>query len=337
MKKWTVALASVALIAAGGPGAVAHAEPEPTTGVELNHPLTHAVAVDVTYDPLEPERIGLPALMELRARMWDRNPWFVAGHKYGETKAPYSGRLRDVAREHGSATKEEYVNSVVIDGELNKIALQRAVEETRHGTLTHQRPYNESCYFLGQSRGEQQCSSAFSARTASGYHGMAENGGTSSDLEALIVDQWGGRKEYDALNAAGGQSNAHNGHLHTLIDPAKRYHGFGRAVALVNGRAVVRTYSQAAYDRSGKLYQYSPGTYRQYIYRAADKGERPTGITTTTPQQDNPRGPSLNAGDGATGGSSANNVVAWLSVAVGVVSLIGWIISTGRQHGWIPF
>lgn len=99
-RRFLVALTATAVVTAGLP-AVAVADPEPTTGVELVVGQDQFVGRKVSYDPAAGVKEGAAALQELRGHMWDQNPPFFEPSLKGST-------LQEVARSAGFNTKQEY-------------------------------------------------------------------------------------------------------------------------------------------------------------------------------------------------------------------------------------
>ncbi|MDY6049719.1 MAG: hypothetical protein SPI77_04040 [Corynebacterium sp.] len=132
--------------------------------------MDQTTAVEATYNPAASRTIGIDALKELRAKVWDLNPPYKEEGWINfdiETIQPlpslsslhinpltgeqvqtlWNETLQDAARSVGITTKEQYLN-VISDPVMVAIAVQRAVEEsvlTDHTYYDHNRPYNQSC------------------------------------------------------------------------------------------------------------------------------------------------------------------------------------------------
>ena len=270
----TAALISTASIAALTTGLitapVALAAPDPTTGVELNHPTSQFVATEVTVDFADSRTEGIKALKEYRSRAWDLN-------------LPFDGSpIRQQAAKVGLTSKSAYVNAVQSDGGLTRIAVQRAAENSYTGGITHTRPYNNSCE-LGSAK---ECGNSFSAKYK-GHQGWSENlakNPKNEGIGSMIVNQWG-KGEESALKASNGFWNGDDGHLHQLINPNFRYYGFG----YVRGTDNAYTGASTASNSSIEADNLPAGRHTVTLYRAATPGEKPTGIVTNTkPSTNNP-------------------------------------------------
>ncbi|AWB83091.1 hypothetical protein [Corynebacterium liangguodongii] len=292
-RRFLVPLTATALITTGLP-AVASADPDPTTGVELNVAQNQFVGKSVTYDPSAGAREGLAALKELRGYMWDQNPPFRAYNN------EYSGTLQDAARSQGLRTKEAYQNAVSLDEDLTWIATQRAVEASVK--FEHKRP--DGTDVNTAKRGTVQ------------WSGESLAVGTPN-LRDTIINEWG-KGELQALRDANGAWNEHNGHLIHMLNPKNRAYGFG-AVYDVPG-VVFGHYGRynyfAAWSSTVVKTPASTQTGKTtgVIYRAALPGERPTGIVSgghiPAPGGDNPAsGSSLDTGQA-------------IGIALGVIALI---------------
>ncbi|GAB3072746.1 hypothetical protein [Corynebacterium aquatimens] len=259
----------------------AHAAKEPTTGVELNHPLTQTIGHRAMFDYADGEQ-GFQAMRDLRASMWDKNPpfklrWIRPG---GNRLEDFGPRLQDVARAFGYNTKEKYVNAVKYDHGLSIIAVQRSVEAS--AKWGHERPYNNTCTLPAK-----QCADEHSA-TINGVGAMQNiyriRGGSQS-MRNIVLNNWGGTKEYDSLvrhngNWYAGGKDDQNGHLFQLLNPVNTYMGFG--VAQVDGTG---TYAaNSLNDKPTGVKSYPRGLQSKTIYRAAMPHERPTGIIKEQPK-----------------------------------------------------
>lgn len=157
------------------------------------------VTVPTTLNQSAVKTEALAAIKKLRAEMWDRNP-------------KYNGRpLRDVASQSGLTTKQAYVDAIKWDTTLEKFAIQRSVEIQYQ--FTHTR-------LDGSQEGIEN-----------------ENIAMGPGVTHAIYQQWG-YEELDDLEAANGQFNGANGHLHNQLNP--EYNSF--AVGNV-GRYSAQTFS----------------------------------------------------------------------------------------------
>ena len=138
-------------------------------------------------------------LKKLRGAMFDKNIKF-------DGKA-----LQSVVAENGM-NKQQYLDAVVWDSALEKVAVQRAFEQTI--AKGHNRPY-----------GSKSKTATLDGRDA-GFEILAS--GTSMDVKGAI-GLWA--TEQDALNKANGKLTADTGHLYNLLNPATR----AQAFALVSG------------------------------------------------------------------------------------------------------
>ncbi len=138
-------------------------------------------------------------LKKLRGAMFDKNIKF-------DGKA-----LQSVVAENGM-NKQQYLDAVVWDSALEKVAVQRAFEQTI--AKGHNRP-----------DGSKSKTATLDGRDA-GFEILAS--GTSMDVKGAI-GLW--VTEQDALNKANGKLTADTGHLYNLLNPATR----AQAFALVSG------------------------------------------------------------------------------------------------------
>lgn len=260
-----VPLTTSALVLGGLSGG-AHADPDPSTGVELNVPTSQFVGVPTTFNPSDAETVGLEALKQLRGSMWDRN-------------VPFEGTtLQQAAAAKGINSRDAYINNTFIDGGYTRIALTRAIEEyplTNSAIdAPHERPTNDTCQLT-------DCT-PFITATIDGkvwYGGEVLAGGP--DLRTAILTLWG-ENELPALKATSGRFSTGvdgtptNGHLHNLINPSFRYFGF--ADITVNGsRIQVGEVSTMAYVPGTMNNATVSGT----LYRSAKDGETATGVNGT--------------------------------------------------------
>lgn len=172
-----------------------------------------------TFNLNQDENLKNQVLAEARAirsRLWDENILYTLD----ENSNSKSERLQDVVKANGYANKEAYVNGLTWSNDLEKIAIQRAYEQTLTG-LSHQRPDG---------------SSMSTAATINGIHPGAEILASSTDSQnpKRSFGQWSfepskrknNKSEYQLLKEAKGVSNADNGHLHIILDPELKHIGF---------------------------------------------------------------------------------------------------------------
>lgn len=198
---------AVASFLTANPLGTALAAPDHTTGVELG-PAHSLIPVTISAELSHGRDVGIPALQQLRARMWDENPLFTT-----EKANPAGTRLRDIAHQLG-VSRDEYLN-IRSDAGLVHIALQRAAENSDHPAITHTRPNGLKSFTA--TRGKQ---SMTGESLAAGIHA----------LPYAILHGWGS-EEIPSLNAAHGVFNRENGHLHMLINPKNRAIGFAHVDA----------------------------------------------------------------------------------------------------------
>ena len=154
-------------------------------------------------------------IRNIRSKMWDENILYTLDDTNSKAE-----RLQDVAKANGYQNKEAYVNAIKWSINLEKIAIQRAYEQTITG-LSHQRPDG---------------SSMSTAVTISGIHPGAEILASSTDSQnpKRSFGQWSfepskrknNKSEYQLLKEAKGVENAENGHLHKKHDPELKHIGF---------------------------------------------------------------------------------------------------------------
>lgn len=152
----------------------------------------------------------------VRSRLWDENILYTLDAD-ANTKGE---RLQDVARANGYTSKEAYVNGLTWSTELEKIAIQRAYEQTLTG-LSHQRPDGTNNYTVISLNGIQPSAEILASST-------------NSQSPKKSFGQWSyepskrknNKSEYDLLKEAKGVSNADNGHLHIILDPELKHIGF---------------------------------------------------------------------------------------------------------------
>lgn len=279
MKQRNLAALGVAATLASYP-LTAQAVPEPTTGVELNHPLTATVGVPVAFDFAYGEE-GFAALKELRAEMWDKNPPFKRELWLpGNTRETIGPNLRDVAKHYGYSTKDEYVNSLVYDHGHTRIAVQRAVE--RGGpVIGHSRPYNSACELPAGTCWPEETA------TINGVGGIQNLGYDPyrTRMSAIVKKGWGGPAEYQGLLAADGKLDGNGGHLWHLLNPEVTHWGF--ATVYIDNEA----YMAASMGKPTGVTSYPRGFQQTVVYRAAHEHETPTGILSSVPRKADPYPP----------------------------------------------
>lgn len=307
-RRMGLAFASTALTLSLVPAAPAFADPAPETGVETNVASSNWVAVPAEFNYADAQNSALPALKQLRGEMWDSN-------------VPYNGStLQAVAKSKGLNTRDAYVNAVKIDRDANSIALQRAAEQLPN-SLSHSRPVRDAdC----QKQSVAVCKDAFSA-TVNGKRVKGENLAMSPvrdgmPLSDAVSKSWG-HGELAALKAAKGEWNTDNGHLHNLLNPDNKLFGF----AGINSYSkkgkwqsfaanVVVSGTHVAENRPDKLVETN-------LYRAAVKGETPTGVV----EYEKPSQSGL--------GATAQKVLSVLGIVLGIAGVLaaiyGWLNSTG--------
>ncbi|MDO5032563.1 CAP domain-containing protein [Corynebacterium sp.] len=234
----------------------ASADPAPVTGVEINHPLSQAVAVKATFD-FNDGRVGFDAARQLRGEMWDINPLWNGQ------------RLREAASSHGLNTKQKYMDALIYDAGLSKIAVQRAVEASKK--FEHARTANNYCQLGAPSACRAEATATINGRGGWGNNLAAGYG----SMRATVLDGWG-HGELAALNAANGRFNGANGHLYQLLNPDNRYMGFGfvSVPGSTYGTAAASTFANGPTTVTSA----PAGRQTVYLYRAAEGAERPTGI-----------------------------------------------------------
>lgn len=287
------------------PMAIANAVPEPTTGVETLVGPDQWVGVPVEFDYAAADE-GFQAQRQLRAEMWDINP-------------PFEGKpLRVAAAEAGMTTKDAYVNGFKLDYNLSKIAVQRSVAQVRG--LMHARPSGTDCAWVAGS----DCLEEEKTATINGQGGWGNNlaAGTAATTIRQSVLQSRGHGELAFLRAANGVFNTNNGHLYQALNPQNKFHGFGMVKRLDSSKYTYYSATTFGWNATtGGTTPLKKGVQRVTIYRAAVKGERPTGTTTPT----NPTNPLPgNIGD-VLQSSEGSNSAQIFGVIAGLVSLVGLI------------
>ena len=159
-------------------------------------------------------------LREVRDKSWESNVPYTMGsnNEKGTT-------IRDIAKEYGYETKEEYINGIKWSNDLEKIAIQRSFEQTFTG--------------LGSQRPDF---SDFTTATVNGTH---------SDREVLTADtidpemkapvgKWSyanlvkadNKSQYDFLLKENGVRGDWNSSMHDLLNPEFKYVGFAEVKEL---------------------------------------------------------------------------------------------------------
>lgn len=155
---------------------------------------------------------ALNEIKKIRSRAWDENIYYT--HEANNSKVY---RIRDIAKMYKNRSKEDYVNSIYWSIELEKIAIQRAIEQTITG-LSHTRA-DGSDWDSARSNGVEANAEI-----------LAMNSSTMQP--SLAFDQWsfrkfnGNKSEYDYLLASKGVGTAENGHLHAILDPGYFFVGY---------------------------------------------------------------------------------------------------------------
>lgn len=154
-------------------------------------------------------------IRNIRSKMWDENILYTLDDTNSKAE-----RLQDVAKANGYQNKEAYVNGLTWSNDLEKIAIQRAYEQTLTG-LSHQRPDG---------------SNKSTAVSKNGIYANAEILAASTEIEnpAKSFYQWtyeasknkNNKSEYQLIKEAKGVFNLYNGHLHILLDPELKSIGY---------------------------------------------------------------------------------------------------------------
>lgn len=203
----------------------------------------------------------------VRAKLWDENVIYTDN----PDSNPNKERLQDVAKRAGYTTKDDYVNSISWSTELEKIAIQRAYEQTI--LLGHDRP--DGSYY-------------YDIKTENGVSPYGENIARTTDTqsEKHAIYQWTfdkdkkGFSEYEYLLKADGVSDADNGHLHLILDP--EYDSFGLAVLNGVDPKWNIAVSNFGYDTSSSKASNIVGQYLLYVGNPA--GKKSTTITNSSSQ-----------------------------------------------------
>lgn len=153
-------------------------------------------------------------LREVRDKSWESNVPYTMGsdNEKGTT-------IRDIAKEYGYETKEEYINGIKWSNDLEKIAIQRSFEQTFTG--------------LGSQRLD---GTSFQTATINGI--SSEKEVLSADtIDPNITDSIGkwsyanlvkadNKSQYDFLLEENGVRGDWNSSMHDLLNPEFKYVGF---------------------------------------------------------------------------------------------------------------
>ncbi|WP_073998552.1 hypothetical protein [Anaerococcus urinomassiliensis] len=163
---------------------------------------------DIVYEQF------LMGIREVRDKSWESNVPYTLdeNNEKGTT-------IRDVAKEFGYETKEEYVNAIKWSNDLEKIAIQRSFEQTYTG--------------LGSQRPDF---SDFTTATVNGRHSDREVL-TADTIDPKITDPIGkwsygklekadNKSQYDFLLKENGVRGDWNSSMHDLLNPGYKYVGF---------------------------------------------------------------------------------------------------------------
>lgn len=181
------------------PAAPSGSSPELKLGIPLGG--GPQVLIPVTLEQRQYRIDALAALKKLRRGMWATNPYFD-----GE-------RLQAYLRKRGISSAAAYADLVQWSTAIEIYAIQRALECTGRGKLSHSRPDGESLFAVRP--GGHQLSA----------ESLAWNYPSITDL--LDWGGWG-YGELEPLNEAKGHSNSKNGHLHQMLDPTYITYGIAR-------------------------------------------------------------------------------------------------------------
>ncbi|MEZ7898781.1 MAG: CAP domain-containing protein [Flaviflexus sp.] len=182
----------------------ASAAPDPGLGTDPGNGTL--IESDLAVDQPSIQSKAMPALRELRAKMYD------------DKEVLFDGKpLYQVVQDKGM-TREQYINAVVWDTNMEKSALQRAYEQNVY--WGHTRPD-------GSSYKEADLLGRWPAEILT----------TQADIAVAIADiengSWAG--ERDDLIRYNGKFNNDTGHLYNLINPNYRYYGFARVGGVTVG------------------------------------------------------------------------------------------------------
>lgn len=320
---------STALIV--GLAAPAHAVPEQSTGVETNHPASALIGQKVSFDYASAEE-GLKALRELRAKMWDENPYIKIRVMEDDYPVPKNGNLQNLAVEAGLKSKDEYVNAAQLDGGYVQMAVQLAAEVPNGpGTL---RPFNSRCELVALGGGASDCQEVDTASV----NGVSPDGAISFATNS--------QAPFDFFTSAPlGQKIA-------LVNPFNSRFGFSAASVEYSPAESrhVTTVTYGSEKTSVDFATFKTGQRDVTIYRAArsqslgsGKNETPTGFdpskkfdpakapgteTTTAPDPDkpSPTDPDKGSGEGSSKDLKPGEIA---GIVIGVLALLGignWVV-----------
>lgn len=169
---------------------------------------------DIRYDQFLMEVRGV------RDKSWESNiPYTLDDNNEKGTT------IRDIAKEFGYETKEEYINGIKWSNDLEKIAIQRSFEQTFTG--------------LGSQRPDF---SDFTTATVNGTHSDREVL-TADTIDPKITDPIGkwsygkiekadNKSQYDFLLKENGVRGDWNSSMHDLLNPEFKYVGFAEVKEL---------------------------------------------------------------------------------------------------------
>lgn len=182
----------------------ANAAADPRLGI--NPGTGTLVSADLAVDQAKIQSEALPALREIRAKMYD------------DKEVLFDGKpLYKVVQEQGM-TREQYINAVQWSTDLERSAIQRAYEQNI--TWGHVRPDGRS-YKEADVRGRWP----------------GEILTTQADIAVSIADvkngSWAG--ERDDLIRYNGAFNNDTGHLYNLLNPRYKSYGFARVGGVTVG------------------------------------------------------------------------------------------------------
>lgn len=187
-------------------------------------------------------------IKKIRSRAWDENIYYCY-----EDNNSRGYRIRDIAKMHKSTSKEDYVEDIHWSTELERIAIQRAIEQIITG-LSHTR-----------ADGSNWHEASYKGITA-GAEVLAMN--SASMGVSLAFDQWsfrrsnGNKSEYDYLIASKGVMTADNGHLHAILDPGYFFVGY----ADVNNTGSKWNYAVGEFSNDGTVSETSTGLVGDYVF-----------------------------------------------------------------------
>lgn len=177
-------------------------------GIKTDNFKSESITLDLNQSENN-KQAALAALKAVRAEMWDKN----VPYTYDTKSNSKNSKLRDVLKEKGINSKEEYLNYTKWSTDLEKIAIQRMYEVGITG-MNHTRPDG---------------SDLSTAKLPSGTRTFAEilayNSAPFTPSKAF--SQWvhgkrasfGNKSEYDLLLESDGVYNDGNAHLHIILDP----------------------------------------------------------------------------------------------------------------------